>query len=108
MRPIHENRFNINNLIDSITFLNETSVNIHENIETHFVTRRFLLAHGEVQIYNQVLKVSLDELNNNIKHLELYLNVLIMGILNLAIIDPIQLQIKLANIQKELTPTLML
>ena len=36
---IHENRLTINNLIDSVEFLNETLANIHEDIEPLFVTR---------------------------------------------------------------------
>ena len=40
---IHENRLTINDLINSVEFLNETLVNIHEDIEPLFVTRRFLL-----------------------------------------------------------------
>ena len=53
---IHENRLTINNLIDSVEFLNETLVNIHEDIEPLFVTRRFLLVHGEVQIHSHRLR----------------------------------------------------
>ena len=103
---IHENRLAINNLIDYFNFLNETSVNTHEDIESLFVTRSFLLVHGEVQIHNQRLKVFLDKLNNNICHFESHLDVLSMGKLSPAISDPLHLQIELADMENR-TPTLM-
>ena len=73
---------------------------MHASMEPLFVTRRFLLVHGKVQIHNQRLTVSLDKLNTDINNLELYLNVLSSGKLNPAIIDPIHLQIELANISE--------
>ena len=63
---IHENRLTINNLIDSVEFLNETLINIHEDIEPLFVTRRFLLVHGEVQIHSHGLKTSIDKIHNDV------------------------------------------
>ena len=51
-----ENRLTINNLIDSIKLPNKALVNTHVSMEPLFVTRRLLLVHGELQIYNQKVK----------------------------------------------------
>ena len=37
---IHENRLTINNLIDSVEFLNKTLVNIHEDIESFISNKK--------------------------------------------------------------------
>ena len=105
---IHENRLIINNLIDFVEFLNETLVNIHEDIEPLFVTRRFLLVHGKVQIHSHRLRASTDKINDDVNHLGVYLNVLRTGKLSPDIVDPIHLGKELTDIQKQLTPTLML
>ena len=105
---IHENKLTINNLTDSVEFLNETLVNIHEDIETLFVTRRFLLVHGEVQIHSHRLKSSIDKILDDVNHLHVYLNVLSAGKLSPDIVDPIHLGKELTDLQKQLTPTLML
>ena len=105
---IHENRLTINNLIDSVEFLNETLVNIHDDIETLFVPKRFLLVHGEVQIHSHRLKASIDKIHDDVNHLGVYLNVLSTGKLSPDIVDPIHLDKELTDIQKQLTPILML
>ena len=105
---IHENRLTFNNLIVSVEFLNETLVNIHEGIEPLFVTRRFLLVHGEVQIHGQRLKTSIDKIHDDVNHLAVCLNVLSTCKLSPDIVDPIHLGKELTDIQKQLTPTLML
>ena len=97
---IHENRLTINNLIDSVEFLNETLVNIHEDIEPLFATRRFLLVHGEVQIHSHRLRASIDKINDDVNHLCVYLNVLSTGKLSPDTVDPIHLGKELTDMQK--------
>ena len=105
---IHENRLTINNLIDSAEFLNETLVNIHEDIEPLFVTRRFLLVHDEVQIHSHRLRASIDKINDDVNHLGVSVYVLSTGKLSPDTVDPIHLGKELTDIQKQLTPTLRL
>ena len=83
-------------------------LNIHEDIEPLFVTRIFFLVHGEVQIHSHRLRASIDKINEDVNHLGVYLNVLSTGKLSPDIVDPIHLGKELTDIQKQLTPTLML
>ena len=104
---IHGNRLTINNLIDSVEFLNETLLNIHEDIEPLFVTRRFLLVYGEVQIHCHRLKASINKINDDVNHLGVYLNGLSADRLNPDDVDSIHLSKEVSDIKKQLTTTML-
>ena len=102
---IIENRLMINNMIDSIQFLNETLVNIHKEVEPLFITRRFLLTHAEVLIHTHRLSIAVSEVSNSINKLGQYLDTLSYGKLSPTLVDPIHLSNELLRIQKEFPPT---
>ena len=105
---ITENRLMINNMTDCIQFPNETLLNFHKEIETLFITRRFLLTHAEGLIHTHRLRVAVSEISNDINNLGQYLDTLSSGKLSPTLVDPIHLSDEPLGIQKELPQTIKL
>ena len=85
-------------MIDSIIFLNE--IDIHEEIQPLFTTRRFSLVHNEILIRTQRLRVATADNKNNINHLGQYPDTLSFSKLTPALGDPIHLRKELVKIKK--------
>ena len=66
----------MNNIIDSISFLNKTLVDIYEEVQSLFIARRFLLLQAEVLIHTERLRVLTADIKNGINHLGQYLGTL--------------------------------
>ena len=64
------------------------------------------MAHAEVLIHSHRLRIAVNNIKEDIKHLVQYLNTLSSGRLNPNIIGPIHLRTELIKIQKVLSPTL--
>ena len=91
----------INNMINSMQFLNGTLVNIHKEIEPLFITRRFLLTHALVLIDTHRLRDAVYKMSNDINKFGQYLDTLSFGKLSPTLVDHIHLSDELLKILKQ-------
>ena len=99
---IYVNILKINQIIATISFLNETIDSIMAQLKPLFTTRRFIFLHSESLIHHSRIRSLLGQMKDEIDLIKQYLNIHSTGKLNPIIIDPINLRRDLLKIPKQL------
>lgn len=97
---INENIMKINEIINTITFLNETIVDISNSLKPLYRSRRFHLLYTETQIHHYRIRTLIRQIGKDINLIKEYLNIHSTGKLTPSIVDPISLKQELLKIQK--------
>ena len=105
---IHANIMKINQIISTITFINDTMDNIMNQLRPLFSVRRFLLLHMETFIHHSRIRSLLGQMKTNTAQIKAYLNIHITRKLTPSITDPVHLRQKLLWINKQLPARLSL
>ena len=105
---INENIMKINEIISTITFLNETIDSLAERLKPLYVSRRFQFLHTESQIHHMRIRSLLKQINKDIDLIKEYLNIHSTGKLTPTVTDPIHLKHELLKINKQLPTRLSL
>ena len=105
---IYENRLKINQIISTITFLNDTMDSIMNQLRTLFSARRFLLLHMERLIHHTRVRLLLGQMQTDTAQIKDYLKIYIPGKLPPSITDPVLLRQELLQINKQLPTRLSL
>ena len=105
---INENIMKINEIIDTISFLNETIDSLTEKLKPLYVTRRFYLLHTEAQIHHFRIRTLIRQISKDIDLIKEYLNIHSTGGITPTIIDHIHLKQELLKIHKQLPARLSL
>ena len=105
---INENIMKINEIIDTISFLNETIDSLAEKLKPLYITRRFYLLHTETQIHHFRIRTLIRQISKDIDLIKEYLNIHTTGKITPTIIDPIHLKQELLKIHKQLPARLSL
>ena len=105
---INENILKINQIISTITFLNDTMDSIMNQLKPLFSVRRFLLLHTETLIHHTSIKLLLGQMQTHTAQIKDYLIIQIIGKLTPSITDPVHLRWELLQINKQLLTRLSL
>ena len=105
---INKNIININQIISTITFINDTMDSIMNQLRPLFLTRRFLLLHMELLIHHSRIRSLLEQMKTDTTQITAYLNIHITGKLTPSITDPVHLRQELLQINKQLPTRLSL
>ena len=105
---INENILKINQIISTITFLNEMMDSIMNQHRPLFSGRKFLLLHTETLIHHVRIRSLLGQMQADTAQIKEYLKVHIMGKLAASITDPVHLRQELLQINKQLHTRLSL
>ena len=97
---INENIMKTNEIIGTITFLNETIDSLAERLKPLYVSRRFHFLHTESQIHQMRTRSLLKQINKDINLIKEYLNTHSAGKLTPTVTDPIHLKHELLKIIK--------
>ena len=89
---ISENILEINQIISTISFLNETIDNTMNELKPLFTTRRFLFLHTESLIHHSRLRSLLGQMKTDVDLIKAYLNIHSTGKLTPTITDPVHLR----------------
>ena len=89
---INENIFTINQIISTITFLNDTMDSIMNQLRPLFSARRFLLLHTEMLIHHARVRSLLAQMQTDTTQNKEYLKIHIRGKLTPSITDPVHLR----------------
>ena len=102
------NILKINQIISTISFLNDTMDSIMSQLKPLFTVRRFLLLNAESLIHHSRIRSLLGQMKTDTTLIKAYLNIHIRGKLTPSITDPIHLRHELLRINKELPTRLSL
>ena len=105
---INTNIMIINQIISTITFINDTMDSIMNQLRPLFLARRFLLLHMEPLMHYSRIRSLLGQMKTNTGQIKAYLNVHITGKLTPSITDPVHLRQELLWINKQLPTRLYL
>ena len=105
---INVNILKINQIISSISFLNDTMDSIMNQLKPLFTARRFLLLHTESLIHHSRIRSLLGQMKTNTTLIKAYLNIHITSKLTPSITDPIHFRQELLRINKQLPRRLSL
>ena len=105
---IKENILKINQIISTITFLNDTMDSIMNQLRPLFSARRFLLLHTEMLIHHSRIRSLLAQMQTDTAQIKEYLKIHITGKLTPSITDPVHLGQELLWINKQLPARLSL
>ena len=105
---INENILKINQIISTITFLNDTMDSILNQLRHMFSVRRFLLLHTEMLTHHARIRSLLGQKQTDTTQIKEYLKIHIMGKLNTSITDPEHLRQEFLWISKQLPTRLSL
>ena len=105
---ISANIMKINQIIGTISFLNDTMNSIMNQLKPLFTARRFLLLHMELLIHHSRIRSLLGQFKTGTTQNKRYLNIHITGKLTPSIIDPMHLRQELLRINKQLPTRLSL
>ena len=105
---INENILKVNQIISTITFLNDTMDIIMDQLRPLFSARRFLLSHMEMLIHHARIGLLLGQMQTDTAQIKEYLKINIMGKLIPSITDPVHLRQELLQINKQLPARLSL
>ena len=105
---INQNIMKINDIIDTISSLNDTIGNTEQQLVPLFTARRFLFLHLEFLIHHSRVQELIKELQNDITLIRQYLDVHSTGKLTPVLVDPQHLRKELIKINKWLPTTLLL
>ena len=98
---INENIKKINEIIGTISFLNETIDSLAEKLKPMYITRRFYLLHTETQIHHFRIRTLIRQISKDIDLVKGYLNIHSTGRITPTTIDPIHLKQELLKIHKQ-------
>ena len=98
----------INQIISTITFINDTVDSIMNQLRPLFSARRFLLLHMKLLIHNSRIRSLLGQMKTDTAQIKAYLNINITGKLTPSIIDSVYLRQELLQINKQLPARLSL
>ena len=99
---INENILKINQIINTITFLNDMSDSIMNQLRPLFSARRFLLLHSEMLIHDARIRSLLGQMQADTAQIKEYLKIHITGRFTPSITDPVHLRLELMWISKQL------
>ena len=102
------NILKINQIISTISFLNDTMDSIMNQLKPVFTVRRFLLLHTESLIHHSRIRSLLGQMKTETALIKAYLNIHITGKLTPSITDPVHLRQELLRINKPLPTRLSL
>ena len=105
---INENVMRINQIIETISFLNKTVDCLAEKLKPLYITRRFYLLHTEIQIHHFRVRTLIRQINKEIDLIKEYLTIHSTGKITPTIIDSTHLKQELLNIQEQLPTRLSL
>ena len=105
---INANIMKINQIISTITFINDTMDSIMNQLRPLFSARRFLLLHTESLIHHSRIRSLLGQMKTDTAQIKAYLNIHITGKLTPSITDPVHLRQELLQINKQLPARLSL
>ena len=105
---INANILKINQVISTISFLNETMDSIMNQLEHLFTARRFLLLHMESLIHHSRIRSLLGQMKTDTALIRAYLNIHITSQLTPISTDPEHLRQELLMINKQLPTRLFL
>ena len=105
---INENILKINQIISTITFLNDMMHSIMNQLRPLFSARRFLLLHMEMLKHHARVRSLLGQMQTDTAQIKEYLKIHIMGKLTPSITDPVHLRQELLQINKQLPARLSL
>ena len=105
---INVNIMKINQIISTITFINDTMDSLMNQLRPLFSARRFLLLHTELLIHHSRIRSLLGQMKTNTAKIKAYLNIHITGKLTPSITDPVHLRQELLQINKQLPTRLSL
>ena len=97
---INENILKINQIIRTITFLNDTMDSIMNQLRPLFSARRFLLLHTEMLIHHARIRSLLSQMHADTAQISEYLKIHITRKLTPSITDPVHLRQELLQINK--------
>ena len=103
---INENRLKINQIISTISGINETINNIQEPLIPLFTARKFLIIQTEALLHHARIRSLLEQLQNDLDLIRQYMSIHTTNKLTANIIDPTCLRQELIKIQSKLIPTL--
>ena len=105
---INANIMKINQIISTITFINDTIDSFMNQLRPLFSARRFLLLHAEWLIHHSRIRSLLGQMKTNTSQIKTYLNIHITGKLTQSITDPVHPRQELLQINKQLPTRLSL
>ena len=105
---MNENIVKINQIISTITFLNDTMDSIMNQLRPLFSAGRFLLLHTEMLIHHARIRSLLGLMQADTAQIREYLKIHISGKLTPSITDPVHLRQELLQINKQLPARLSL
>ena len=105
---INENILKINQIIGTISFLNEIVDSIMTHLKPLYIARRFLFLHSESLIHHSRIRPLFGKMTDDIDLIKQYLNIHSTGKWNPTIIDPIHLRRELLKFTKQLPSKLAL
>ena len=105
---INENIMKINEIIKTITFLNDSIDELYERLRPLYHSRRFQLLHSETQTHHLRIQTLIRQIHNDIGLIKQYLSIHSTGKLTPSITDPIHLKQELLKIQDKLPTRLSL
>ena len=100
---INENIMKINQIISTITFINDTMYNIMNQLTPLFLARRFLLLHMESLMHHSRIRSLLEQMKPDTAQITAYLNIHITGKLTPSITDPVHLKQELFVVKQTVT-----
>ena len=105
---INENTLRINQIVSTITFINDTMDSIMNQLRPLFSARKFVLLHTEMLIHHTRIRTLLGQMQTDTAQVKAYLNIHITGKLTPFITDPLHLSQELLWINKQRTARLSL
>ena len=105
---INENILKINQVISTITFLNDTMDSIINQLRPLFSARRFLLLHTEMLIHHARIRLLLGQMQGDTAQIREYMKIHITSKLTPSITDPVHLRQEVLWINKQLPARLSL
>ena len=105
---VNKNRLKINEIISTISGINETISNIQEQLNPLFTARDFLIIQAEASLHHARIRSLLKQLQNDLDLIRQYMSIHATNKLTPNIVDPTDLRQKLIKIQSKLIPTVAL
>ena len=104
----NENILKINQIISTISFLNETIDSVMNQLKPLFTAQRFVFLHTESLIHHSRIISLLRQMKNDIDLIKAHLNIYSIGRLTPTITDPMHLRQELLRVHKQLPARLSL
>ena len=105
---INGNRLKINQIISTISGINEIISNIQKQLILLFTARKFIIVQTEASLHHARIRSILKQLQNGLDLIKQCMSIHVTNKLTPSIIDPTHLRQELIKIQGKLFPTLAL